>query len=1205
MQEQSTASTTYGNLYKDKLEQTLTQYKNQYAESIRLYEPPAGPVPTDIIQLLKLEKQLDKNLQVVRGVTLQPVKFDVAGSVVGYYEALNQTAVTRRQQIRDEAAAEKSRRQAEHSAEIESVKQHNASLSVPYKEKHASLLQYKDKLKYVFEHYDISPMDIAISDNLTVKEFETLIDTSVAVCEKYSVQKESNIVSRILKPLQGERNLQFTAGYSLILLVGLYLLLPIAAIPLFVVMTKSVHNLYKDIEALRIANALMTQIDYDRFVDKNDIQEASELDLTDVDADEDKKLSEVKDYTKELEDAKSALASEDAYVKKRMLDAQMEVKSSLGTMADKITTKLTEVKAAISQYMSEYKPFPTVQNDSVVLNHNFVLGKVEGKIDVREEVPLKNIVFDTTNMQFALDSVKLYLANMLLGVRVKQLTVEVYDPINMCGEFTEFFKPETAPYIKPNKMELSELLKKYKGLLQQNIIELDKQDIDTFNKIAEEKEIVPKAYQLLILVSKFDNLKKDKEAEEFKELMRYSARSGVLIWIMDTDQYPDTVRVSENIALRADALKYTRELGKQAVSTYITALSKYKDRGIDYVTKLGNVFIPEEKWWTWDSIKGVYMPWGLENGDPTRGITSWPMLGDANVHALLGGATGAGKSAEINQHLVSMITMYPPSELQLVYIDFKNVEAAKFTRGHVKSTDSWMTAEQEKELRERKEFYTRLSRIPHLKIISGTTDGEYALSVFEFLLGEMQRRQEIINKFGVTKIQEMREQILAGYNKEHNGDPKKGTWAEMRKDWDWYKVNVYDKYGDLPRLVVIFDEFQVMFNTEFVEQRIIDTINGKITAITKLARAMACHFWFTSQSMKGTMSKDTIGNFSLRGALRCASDVSDELLGNNAAGTITAKFGFMYTNDSAGQSKEANKFWRVPFLDEKKLPNYIDKLNDMLDEFNEKHLMAEFYDEKILVPSRELESWYENYPDAFSDPNTFILGERAAYSTNKAPSSVTLMDDGGENILIAAFERNDMMNLALTIIDNLKHKDVTLIINCQDKDTYTLMAVDELVDEAFLEISKPEQDIEQLVEAFEGMIEARKNAPPPYKPVYAVLIQWERANGVSVGNNYRLQERFKAVMRDAPTLGLHFVFVCKEKLELQRMVPAACNHRIGAFLPKDAMFFIETPKVEKLPDANKDAGLFAIYEYGSNTTKFRIYQHEFTRKLKAREVVIQ
>ena len=238
MPEQSTVNTTYGNLYKDKLEQTLIQYKNQYTESLRLYDPSVGPIPTDIIQLLKLEKQLKKNLQVVQGVVLQPVKFDVANSVVGYYEALNQTAVTRKQQIHDEAAAEKSRRKAEHDAEIESVKQHNASLSVPYKEKHASLLQYRDKLKYVFEHYDISPMDIAISDNLTVKEFETLIDTSVAVCEKYSVQKESTIVSRVLKPLQGERNLQFTAGYSLILLVGLYLLLPVAAIPLYVVMAK-------------------------------------------------------------------------------------------------------------------------------------------------------------------------------------------------------------------------------------------------------------------------------------------------------------------------------------------------------------------------------------------------------------------------------------------------------------------------------------------------------------------------------------------------------------------------------------------------------------------------------------------------------------------------------------------------------------------------------------------------------------------------------------------------------------------------------------------------------------------------------------------------------------------------------------------------------------------------------------------------------
>ena len=1202
--EQSTVNTTYENLYKEQLNKVIEQYQRSYVQPLQLYEV-KDAIPTDIIQLLQLEKKITKNMAVVKSVSPPLVSFDVKASVIGHYDTLDKNSQDERDRLKANAEAEKERRKSEHAAEIERVQKHNASLSDPYKEKHASLLQYREVLKHVFDTYDITPMDMDISDNLTVEEFETIIDTSVSVCEKYANKKSIAVFDRILKPLRGETNLAFTASYGVILLVVTYLALPVIAVPLFLVMCKSVHNMYKDIEALRIANALMSQIDYNRFVRESDLETVSELTLDDIDEKLAESLSKVEDYTDDKASAVKAVDDINKQIQKQLLDMQMSAKQKSGDLMSRLESKHREVQTKIDQYMSEYKPFPTVQNDSVVMNHNWALGKIEGKIDVREEVPLLNIIFDDTNRENAINTMKLYLANILLSVRVKQLSVEIYDPKNMCAEFTEFLSPpEVKQYISVNQMELRMLMKTYRELLQLNILELDKKTIDEYNRIAEEKETVPKPYKLLIILSKFKELKEGNDSEDFMELMKYSAQSGVIIWMLDSLQYSNTIRVDDKVSLRDNAIKYTRELGDQAMRTYIDALAKYKDTGIDYVSKLGDVFIPREKWWTWDTIKGVYMPWGLENGDPTRGITSWPMLSDANVHSLLGGATGAGKSAEINQHLISMITMYPPSELQLVYIDFKNVEAAKFTRGLDMLTGKWMTAEEEKKLRENGKYYSRLSRIPHLKIISGTTDGEYALSVFEFLMQEMSRRQQIINKFGVTKIQEMREQILAAYNLEKNGDKKKGTWAEMRKDWDWYKPNVYDKYGDLPRLVVVFDEFQVMYNPEFVEQRIIDTINGKITAITKLARAMACHFWFTSQSMKGTMPKDTMVNFSLRGALRCSSDVSDELLGNGAAGTITAKFGFMYTNDSAGQSKDANKFWRVPFLDEKKMPGYIDTLNDMLEPFNEKHLMAEFYDEKILVPANELDKWYDNYPVEFSDVNTFILGERAAYSTNKAPASVTLMDDGGENLLIAAFGRNDMMNLGLTIIDNLKKKDCTMIINCQDKDTYTLMAIDELVDERFAELSTPNQDIPEFVDALESMVQSRKGTEPPYSTVYVVLIQWERAPGVSVGGNFKLQDRFKDILRDGPTVGVHFVFISKEKLEMPRLIPGACNHRIAGLLTKDAMFFIETNKVEKLPDENKDAGLFAIYEYGTTLTKFRIYQHNFTRTLKAREVVI-
>ncbi|MCM1219019.1 MAG: FtsK/SpoIIIE domain-containing protein, partial [Lachnospiraceae bacterium] len=757
---QSTASTTYENLYKDQLAKAIEQYKKSYVQPLPLYKV-LDPVPADIVELLKLEKKLNKNLSVVRGCAPPPISFDAKSSIFGHYDALDKSAEEKRSALIANAEAEKERRTAEHNAEIERVKQHNSSLSVPYKQKHESLLQYKDSLKHVFEHYDITPMDVNISDTVTVREFETLIDESVRVCEKYAVTKQSSIVDRILKPLKGEKNLQFTLAYSLLLLVVAYIALPLLSIPIFVMMCKSIHNLYKDIEGLRVAYALMSQVDYDRFVDESDVQQVSELSLSDIDEKLQEDLSHIPDTASERTCAEKQLININANVQRQLQEVQAAAKSEHAAILSELENKLKAVQSGISKFMSEYKPFPTVQNNSVVMDHNFALGRIEDKIDVREEVPLRNMIFDDTNRDNAINTIKLYLANMLLSVRVKQLTVEIYDPKNMCSEFTEFLKPETKEYIKPNQMELRELIKHYRELLQVKIIELDKQDIDTYNKIAEEKEIVPKEYQLLIIISGFKDLKEGNESENFMEMMRFSAQNGVIVWLLDSLTYADTLRVDDNMSLKDNAIKYTRELGQEAVNTYITALSKYKDTGIDYVSKLGNVFIPENKWWTWDTIKGVYMPWGLENGDPTRGITSWPMLSDANVHALLGGATGAGKSAEINQHLMSMITMYPPSELMLVYIDFKNVEAAKFTRGYDKDDERWMTPEGEKELREKGIYYTRLSRIPHLKIISGTTDGEYALSVFEFLMNEMSRRQQIINKFGVTKIQEMREQILA------------------------------------------------------------------------------------------------------------------------------------------------------------------------------------------------------------------------------------------------------------------------------------------------------------------------------------------------------------------------------------------------------------------------------------------------------------
>lgn len=1194
---------TCENLYKPALDKAVANYKQKNQMTLSSLRVPAVADNADIQTLLRLEKTLVTLLDTAKKVSVPPLHFDAASIIEEHYAALINEAESNRSKIKTTAESKRSARTKEHADKVNAAKQHNDSLVLPYKKKHEELLQYKDKLEYVFKYYDISPLDMDISDKVTKEEFSAIIDKSLEVCDRYYVQQDPKLFNKIAGPLKGEKNLQFTLSYVAVLLVGAYVALPIIAVPLFIKMYQSVDGLYKDLEALRIAYALMSQIDYNRFVDENDIQLVEELTLQDIDTEEIDALATVADYTEEKKAAHAAIIQNSEKIAKILNDAREECMADVAAICKNIEEVLTSVQNKIKDFMSSYKQFPHSCNSSAVFNRNFVTMRVEDRIDVTENIPMKNLIFNIKDRNKAIETMKLYLANALLAVQVKTLVVDIIDPKNMCSDFTEFFSDEAKDFIHLNSISMDKLVKEIREYTQENIIRLDGKTIDEFNTEAEEAEMITLNYRIVILVSDYQSLiDPTKEGTEtFREFLTYSASYGVQVWMLQPPVLPGLHIINDMNVNRPGSIKYTRELGKQASAIYAKTLEKFRPKALDYINKFANKYIPREKWWTYDTIKGIDLHFGLQNGDPSLGFPL--VIGDANVHALMGGATGAGKSAAINQMLISLITKYPPSELLIVFIDFKNVEAAKFTRGFEMGENKWMDMEKQEKLLKDEKYFTRMSLIPHFKIISGTTDGEYALSVFEFMMAEMARRQSIVNKAGVTKLQNLRENILDEYCKLKG---KKCSWCEMRQDWDWYKANVYDVYGDLPRLLVIFDEFQVMFNPEFVDNKIIAKINGQITAIAKLARAMSCHFWFTSQSMKGTMPADTMSNFSMRAALRCKADVSTEIIGNPAAGTITQKFGYIYTNCSAGEDKNDNKLWKVPFLDDKPMMNYVYEVNKLLEPRNEKHLLTEFYDEKILVPSAEMDKWYVNYRDKFKDPDTFILGERAAFSTNRAPATVTLIADSGENLCIAAFDRNDMMNLGLTVINNLKQSDENvLIINSQDKDTYDLMEIDKLCDPRFLDLSRPQQDVAELVDAFQAMIAARQKQDGPYMPAYIVLIQWERAPYVCVDSQYKIQDKFKACLRDGPVVGIHFVLICKEKGEMPRALPGACNHRIvGMLTSKDSGHFSNSTKCEKLPDATKKNGLFALYEYGANETKFRIYQHTFTRTIKSREVVI-
>lgn len=1188
---------TLENWYKPELDATIAEYRERYAKALQRF-PAVSLESADITHLLTLQSQLTSQIKDLEAVVIPSPQFDGKSLILQKFSEMEVNQNIKKAELIADFDKKCAIAKADHENKEAEAKAYNESLVEPLKAKHRKLLSYQKSLDKVFERYGITPLDMEISPDLTQEELMGMLDASIEICEEYS-RPNPNLLDRYLQPLQRNKTLGAVGGYLLLTWLIGYFILPVITVIVFVYLYKAVDNMSQNSDKLKLARSLMSQIDYNRYVPGDEFLKVDDLSLEEFEEELASKQKAMEDIGTLREQALAEYSTALPGIQEQLNVVFEEVRGNYQKCLNLKKNQYKMLTSKLEKALANYKAFPKVQQTTIAMQHKYVVGRFQDTLDVTVEVPNKNIVFDNSDPDKGLNNLKLYLCNMLLSVRVKQLQIEIFDPKNLCSSFAEFFTPETSQYIKVADPQLSTVVDNARKWVQSNIMVLDNKTLDEYNIEADEKGIVPKPYRLIIFVSEMDKYLSGDGSHVFREFFKYSANQGMHLWILSRQKLAGGLFVDCNSkAMKGAPIEYTIELGKQTVQTYTESLATYKDTGIPYLASYASKYLPEDKWWTTDTISGVNLNWGLENGDPTKGYPQ--PLCDKQVHCLLGGETGSGKSATINQMIMSLILQYPPSELKVIYIDFKTVEAAKFAKA-VDSDGRWLSEAESKAAMDRDEYLKRISKIPQVGVIAGTTDGEYALSVFEYLMDEMQERQKLLSRVGVTKIEELRKQLLTAYrNKSGN---KTATWLEMRKDWDYYKPNIYDKYGDMPRILVIFDEFQVMYNPEYVPQKIIAKIDPKITAITKLGRAMGCHLWFTAQSMKGTMSKDTQDNFAFRACLKGSRDISEAIIGNPAASTIT-QMGYVYTNNTGGRNKDANKLWRIPYLDEKEIPALLEKLEAKLPVTNETSHRAEFYDERVLVPSSVLTNWYTHYPDTFKKSDVFVLGERAVFSKNNAPVNLVLTRDTNENIVLAGFEKKDMMNLLLTMLDNIKQSGTHLVLNCQDKNTIQTAGLESYAEPELREFLSPDFPIPDFLGVLDELVQQRLNGDPEDFPdLYVVCVQWETAPTISVDVKFPQQDKFKQLLRVGPTVGIHFILAFKDKLEMPRSIPMACSHKIGALLPTTATFFMDNcSEVEKLPAESANRGNFAIYEYGPDHKKFKIYQHDFSTQ--SREIVI-
>ncbi|MCB9895279.1 MAG: DNA translocase FtsK [Planctomycetes bacterium] len=218
-----------------------------------------------------------------------------------------------------------------------------------------------------------------------------------------------------------------------------------------------------------------------------------------------------------------------------------------------------------------------------------------------------------------------------------------------------------------------------------------------------------------------------------------------------------------------------------------------------------------------------------------------PVIRDlANMpHLLVGGATGQGKSVFENVMLASLLMSRSPVELRLVMVDPKQVE------------------------------FTPYCDVPHL-LAPVIDDSRRAVSVFEWVVEEMERRYTLMKNAGVRKLTEFNE--LSG--------------RELAKRMKENGIDPDDVPNHLPYIVCIVDELADMMMVASDSK-----VDELIARIAAKARAAGIHLVLVTQSPRSDVLTGLIkANIPARVSLRVNTGTDSRIvLDQNGAEDLLGK----------------------------------------------------------------------------------------------------------------------------------------------------------------------------------------------------------------------------------------------------------------------------------------------------------------------------
>ena len=353
--------------------------------------------------------------------------------------------------------------------------------------------------------------------------------------------------------------------------------------------------------------------------------------------------------------------------------------------------------------------------------------------------------------------------------------------------------------------------------------------------------------------------------------------------------------------------------------------------------------------------------WSGNSGDGLFSNIGWTVIGNKPVqfsiggvstehHTLLGGKSGSGKSNLLHILIHSLCHKYSPSELNLYLLDYK--QGTEFN------------------------IYSQ-PYLPHAKLVATQSDVDYGITLLKFLVKELERRSMLFKATNAVT-----------------------DYREFRKNTKQI----------LPRILLIIDEFQMLFEEEMSKSQ---EAEKALVELLRQGRAYGIHLLLATQTLKGLQNQSLgqlISQMGCRMALSCSEEDSSMLLGSSnweAAKLQSPPEGIL--NNENG-NKSANIKFNIPFADKDERLSHQTQMRTLAKDWNLPITEKIFNGEKLPVHSSIMSFKFESRTGDIS----LLLGESLDFDT--MPFIINLKK---ENLLIVGYDSVLREGLATSIMYSL------------------------------------------------------------------------------------------------------------------------------------------------------------------------------------------